>query len=187
MVQPRRIFGVDSMTWMDRLGFLWVPPHTLRGRIAARSMAFPGREYSDRQLRRAGVRLVGAAVQAHDRSIGFRCGAQCTFDNVIWATGYRTDDRWIEVPGATADGLAIHERGISAVQGLFFIGREYQTCRASSLLCGVGRDAAFIAEGALSFLWSKTLGTLPAVPASADSCCDPLVPHWRAGGWRETS
>jgi putative flavoprotein involved in K+ transport len=83
---------------------------------------------------------------------------------VIWATGYRTDDRWIEVPGATAGGLAIHKRGISAIPGLFFIGREHQTCRASSLLCGVGRDAAFIAGEALSFLWSKALGGPPGSP-----------------------
>ena len=42
---------------------------------------------------------------------------------VIWATGYRQDFSWIQVPGALSPGGAPYQRkGASPVDGLFFVG-----------------------------------------------------------------
>jgi putative flavoprotein involved in K+ transport len=67
--------------------------------------------------------------------------------SVIWATGYGYDFDWVRLPvfsGAT--GEPIHRRGVATVPGLYFIGLQWLSKRKSSLMAGVGEDAAFIAD-----------------------------------------
>jgi putative flavoprotein involved in K+ transport len=152
LVQPQRVLGRDMMYWMDLLGFLWAGPRSLRGRMAASIEAFPGPEYSDGALKVAGIRIVGAARATDGRNVTFDCGAKKEFDSVVWATGYRTDDSWIALDGATENSVGVHSRGISPVPGLFYIGRSFQSCRASALMCGVGRDAHEVSWAVKSYL-----------------------------------
>lgn len=65
---------------------------------------------------------------------------------VIWATGYRVDFGWIDVPVLHADGSPIHRRGVSNVAGLYFLGLPWLSRMNSSFLSGVGQDAAEIAD-----------------------------------------
>jgi putative flavoprotein involved in K+ transport len=41
-------------------------------------------------------------------------------------------------------GLPIHQRGITNIKGLFFLGLVWQHSRGSALLQGVGMDAEYI-------------------------------------------
>lgn len=41
-------------------------------------------------------------------------------------------------------GFPIHNRGVSPIQGLYYIGLPWQHQRGSALICGVGRDAEFL-------------------------------------------
>jgi putative flavoprotein involved in K+ transport len=71
------------------------------------------------------------------------------FSTLIWAGGYRPAYReWLPWPDAfDADGFPIHRNGQSlAVPGLHFVGVHFLRKRKSSLLIGVGEDAAIIAE-----------------------------------------
>jgi putative flavoprotein involved in K+ transport len=43
-------------------------------------------------------------------------------------------------------GRPVHERGVTAVPGLYFLGLPWQHTRGSALLGWVGRDAAWLAE-----------------------------------------
>ncbi|MEC9166129.1 MAG: FAD-dependent oxidoreductase, partial [Pseudomonadota bacterium] len=43
------------------------------------------------------------------------------------------------------DGAPRHHRGVAAMPGVYFLGLPWQTCRASSFICGVWRDAQYIA------------------------------------------
>jgi putative flavoprotein involved in K+ transport len=72
------------------------------------------------------------------------------FGAVILTAGYRPDyARWVDVPGAfDALGFPLHRDGQSAaVPGLWFAGVHFLRRRRSALLCGVGDDAAMVAEG----------------------------------------
>ncbi len=40
----------------------------------------------------------------------------------------------------------MHRRGVSAVAGVYFVGRSWQWTRGSALLAGVGDDAAYVAR-----------------------------------------
>ena len=58
-------------------------------------------------------------------------------------------------------GSYVEDHGVSPVPGLFQVGRSWQGCRASALLCGVGDDAAHIVDQAVEFIRSRTNGPEP--------------------------
>jgi putative flavoprotein involved in K+ transport len=64
---------------------------------------------------------------------------------VIWATGYRPDYSWIDIPGVVRGGKVIHRRGVTEAPGLYFLGLSWQHTRGSALLGFVHDDAAYLA------------------------------------------
>jgi putative flavoprotein involved in K+ transport len=70
------------------------------------------------------------------------------FGAVIFTAGFRPDYKaWVRCPSAFDDlGFPIHEEGASTVvEGLYFVGVHFLRKRKSSLLIGVGEDAAIVA------------------------------------------
>jgi putative flavoprotein involved in K+ transport len=68
---------------------------------------------------------------------------------VIFAGGFRPDyESWVDCPGAFDErGFPVHADGASTVApGLFFVGVHFLRKRKSSLLIGVGEDAAIVAR-----------------------------------------
>ena len=63
---------------------------------------------------------------------------------MIWATGYRSDYSWIDLPILDDDSLPRHRRGVTEVPGLYFLGLSWQHTRGSALLGWVCDDAEFI-------------------------------------------
>jgi putative flavoprotein involved in K+ transport len=63
---------------------------------------------------------------------------------IIWAVGFRPDLQWIEVDAFHANGLPRHKRGVSEVQGLYFVGLDWQHTVRSAILSGIGEDANFV-------------------------------------------
>jgi putative flavoprotein involved in K+ transport len=70
------------------------------------------------------------------------------FGVVIFTSGYRPDyARWIRFPAFDALGFPLTDNGASTVvPGLFFCGVHFMRKRKSSLLVGVGEDAAIVAQ-----------------------------------------
>ena len=71
------------------------------------------------------------------------------FGAVVFAGGFRPDyASWVRVPGAFDEfGFPLHHEGAStAVRGLYFVGVHFLRKRKSSLLIGVGEDAAIVAR-----------------------------------------
>jgi putative flavoprotein involved in K+ transport len=67
---------------------------------------------------------------------------------VVFTSGFRPDYRsWLPWPEAFDElGFPVHENGAStAVPGLYFVGVHFLRKRKSSLLLGVGEDAALVA------------------------------------------
>jgi len=65
---------------------------------------------------------------------------------IIWASGYQLDFDWVQLPVFDQVGYPVHQRGVTAFPGLYFLGLHWLYKRKSSLLYGVGEDAAFIAS-----------------------------------------
>ncbi len=67
--------------------------------------------------------------------------------NVVWCTGFRQVFDWIDLPIFGADGWPREMRGVVPdAPGLFFCGLAFQYAFTSTVLPGVGRDAAYVAE-----------------------------------------
>ena len=65
---------------------------------------------------------------------------------VIWCTGYESDFRWIEIPVFDGKGYPGHQRGITAVAGLYFLGLPWLYTWGSGRFSGIARDATYLAD-----------------------------------------
>jgi putative flavoprotein involved in K+ transport len=72
--------------------------------------------------------------------------AEAGITTIIWATGYALDYSWLKVGTFDEKGRPAHERGVSSVPGLYFLGLPWLSCRASPFIWGVWRDAQYLAE-----------------------------------------
>ena len=64
---------------------------------------------------------------------------------VIWATGYRPDYTWLNVPVLDRRGRLRHEGGVVDAPGMYVLGLPFLRRRKSSLIDGVGDDARDLA------------------------------------------
>lgn len=66
---------------------------------------------------------------------------------VIWATGFRPDFGFLDLPVLDEWNYPVHDRGaVIGAPGLYALGLPWLTTHASALLAGVGRDAEHIAH-----------------------------------------
>ena len=64
---------------------------------------------------------------------------------VIWATGYRPDYSWLDVPVFDRKGRIRHDGGVVAAPGMYVLGLPFMRRRKSSFIDGAGDDAADLA------------------------------------------
>jgi putative flavoprotein involved in K+ transport len=98
--------------------------------------------------------LAAAGIERVPRVVGVRSGAPLLADgrtidvnNVIWCTGFHPGFDWIELPVFGSDGGPMHRSGVvESHPGLYFVGLPFLHSMSSSMVHGVGRDAARIVE-----------------------------------------
>lgn len=94
----------------------------------------------------AGVELASRVSGVQSGKPQLEDGRVLPVDGVIWATGFRPNYHWIDLPIFDEHGYPRHSQGIvQDAPGLYFIGLIFQRALSSSLLGGVGTDAAYIA------------------------------------------
>jgi putative flavoprotein involved in K+ transport len=93
----------------------------------------------------AGVERVPRVAGVLDGRPQLEDGRLADVGAVVWCTGYRPDDRWIELPVFDDAGILQQRRGITAEPGLYVVGRLFQYSMSSSMIQGVGRDADWVA------------------------------------------
>jgi putative flavoprotein involved in K+ transport len=104
-----------------------------------------------RDLVRAGVERVGRVTGSRDGQPLLADGRTLTVATIVWCTGFHPGFSWIDVPVFDADGQPRHERGVVPEQpGLFFVGLHFLYAFSSTMIHGVGRDAARIAAAVAS-------------------------------------
>ncbi len=64
---------------------------------------------------------------------------------VIWATGYRPDYSWLDVPVLDRKARIRHDGGVVAAPGMYVMGLPFMRRRKSSFIDGAGEDAADLA------------------------------------------
>jgi putative flavoprotein involved in K+ transport len=147
---PQRVFGRDLFWFLDATGLIRKSVETRMGRRAAGRDVLIGPRPRTR-ARRHGLRLHGRAVDAAGSAVGFADGSRLEVGSVIWATGFRSDHAWIDVPVFDGEGRLVHRRGVTDSPGLYFVGLTWQFTRGSALLGFVADDAEHIASEISAF------------------------------------
>jgi putative flavoprotein involved in K+ transport len=145
---PRRLLGRDLFAWLWPLMRRATVDTALGRRLRARAAGAgdPRIGIPARALAAAGIARVGRL--ADERGGLPVCGGEVIQPRVvIWCTGFVPDYRWIELPVVNEAGHPRHRRGVATdAPGLYFLGLRFQHTMSSSLVGGVGADAAFVAE-----------------------------------------
>lgn len=139
--------------------------NTPLGRKAAaqlRSHGLPLARVRPADLLAAGVERIHArTVAARDGLPLLDDGRVLDVTNVIWCTGYQSNFGWIALPIFGDDGELMHKRGVIPTEpGLYFVGLFFLSAATSSLVGGVGKDAAYIAK----HVASREPNGLPTAP-----------------------
>jgi putative flavoprotein involved in K+ transport len=144
MPLPQRIAGRDLFWYLEATGLMGKDTETKLGRRMQARDALIGS--SPRAIRRRGVQTRPRTTAASGSTVTFDDDTELTVSAVIWATGFGLDHSWIDVPVFDADRRVVHQRGITAASGLYFLGMPWQHTRGSALLGWVKDDAHHLAE-----------------------------------------
>jgi len=143
---PRRLLGRDLFDWVWPVMLRATMDTALGQRFRKRAQRGDQRiGIPERTISSAGIDRVGRLV---DERGGLPVCGDAVLEPVviIWCTGFEPDYGWIQLPVVDDAGALRHRRGVSTdVNGLYFTGLRFQHRVSSSLIGGVGRDAAFIA------------------------------------------
>jgi len=102
------------------------------------------------RIRQRRTDLVRAGIEWVARTAGVTNGRPMLADgrtldvrNVIWCTGYDNGLSWIDLPVFEENGEPRHTSGlVESEPGLYFVGQHFQHAMSSTMIHGIGRDAA---------------------------------------------
>jgi putative flavoprotein involved in K+ transport len=147
---PQRIFGRDLFWYLEGTGLIRKTTASRIGRrLSGRDTLIGSRPRTLR--RRHGVHLHGRAVAAAGHTVTFSDGLQLAPGAVIWATGFKVDHSWIDVPVFDDRGRVVHQRGVTESPGLYFLGLSWLHTRGSALIGWVKDDAEYLAQKVSAF------------------------------------
>ena len=147
---PLFFLGKNLFWYLDKSGISKITIDSKLGKwVAARPDPIFGYKAEIQQLVAENrLTLKPRVVTADHDSVHFSDGSRLTVPNLLWATGYQPDYKWLgDLPGVlNSAGQPVHNRGVSPLPGLYFLGLPWQYRRSSALLGGVGADAAYLYE-----------------------------------------
>ena len=74
---------------------------------------------------------------------------------IIWATGYRPDYSWLDVPVLDRKGQIRHDGGVVDSPGMYLMGIQFLRRRKSALIDGAGDDARDLSAHLAAYLGGR--------------------------------
>lgn len=143
---PQQFLGKTLWWWFTLIGFLKFNKYSWVGKKISTSLQpVIGTDVKE-ILSRENVVTVGRTKDALDNEVVFDNKKVTSIKNIIWATGYRPNFKWIEGLELDADNYPKNYRGVSNIEGLYFIGLPWMYTRGSATLGGVSKDASYLAN-----------------------------------------
>jgi putative flavoprotein involved in K+ transport len=72
--------------------------------------------------------------------------ADAGISSIVWCIGFKPDYRWLDVPVFSGLGLPKHHRGVTPLDGIYFLGLPWLHSWGSGRFSSVGRDADYLAD-----------------------------------------
>ncbi|MFD1130576.1 flavin-containing monooxygenase [Paenibacillus provencensis] len=145
--KPLHILGRSIFWYFNKLGFLTAHRKSTLGKwLYKQPEQIYGKEL-ELLIKQDKIKLHLRTNNIHEDQVYFENEeTPIHIDNVIWATGFKRDDQWIDINEAFQEGKIEHSEGISVVEGLYFVGLPWQTCRGSALVGWGKYDAQRIVD-----------------------------------------
>ena len=86
---------------------------------------------------------------------------------IVWCAGFVSDFDWVRAPVLDGRGFPRHQRGVTEVPGLYFIGLPWLHTWGSGRFSGVGRDAGYLAQRIAEIGSAASMPQRAASPAPA--------------------
>ncbi len=142
----REILGRSIFWWLDKLHLSEIPVDSKISKFFKKSEPVIGSELKN-LIQEEKVIVKERTVGFIGQNAVFQDESQIAVDNIIWATGFSSDYSWVHVQGViNQDNKPIHQRGISPVRGIYFLGLLWLSRLGSTQLNGVGYDAKHLYE-----------------------------------------
>ena len=143
---PQKILGKTLWWWFTLVGFLSYSKYSWIGKkLSNITQPVIGTDTKE-ILSRKNVIAAGRTNDALNGDIYFESGKISSIKNIIWATGYRPNFKWIEGLELDVNHYPKNYRGVSNIKGLFFIGLPWMYTRGSATLGGVSKDALYLSN-----------------------------------------
>jgi putative flavoprotein involved in K+ transport len=142
---PQRFLGQDIFWWLTRFGIVGTEPSMVATTDTLRSIPTIGTNLKRLEAKGQLARKPRVS-NAQELEVVFQDGRSEQFATIIWATGFRNNFGWINIPGALQEGQPVHQRGASPVNGLFYIGLPFLYSKGSAFLGFVAADAQHVAD-----------------------------------------
>ncbi|MFN0303184.1 MAG: NAD(P)-binding domain-containing protein [Burkholderiales bacterium] len=85
---------------------------------------------------------------------------------IIWATGFRPDYCWLNLPVIDRKGRIRHDGGVVDSPGMYLMGLQFMRRRKSALIDGAGDDARELSAHLASYLDSQSTGSHVVRPSA---------------------
>jgi putative flavoprotein involved in K+ transport len=77
---------------------------------------------------------------------------------IVWATGFRPDFSWLDVPAFDRKGRLVHDGGVVSSPGLYLMAMPFLRRRKSTLIDGAAADARDLSSHLAAWLDGRALG-----------------------------
>ena len=81
--------------------------------------------------------------------------------SVVWATGFRADFSFVDLPVFNGAGAPVHHRGVMPVPGLYVLGLGWLWTWGSGRFSGIAEDARHVVETIAIRHWAVDLSAAP--------------------------
>ncbi len=143
---PQQFLGKTLWWWFTLIGFLSYHKYSWVGKkISSFPQPIIGTDVKE-ILSRKNVIISGRTKDALKDEIIFENNSIFSIKNIVWATGYRPNFKWIEGLELDENNYPKNYRGVSNIEGLYFIGLPWMYTRGSATLGGVSKDASYLAN-----------------------------------------
>ena len=141
---PQEFLGKTLWWWFSRVGFLTAPKYSWIGKKISKGIQpIIGTDVKT-LFKKDNVSCLGRTLDANNADIVFEKGTISSIKNIIWATGFKPNFNWIEGIELDESQYPKNYRGVSSIEGIYFLGIPWLYTRGSATLGGVKKDAKYL-------------------------------------------
>jgi putative flavoprotein involved in K+ transport len=141
---PQEILGKTLWWWFQKTGFLSAHKYSWIGRKLSKGVQPVIGTKAKTLFQKPNITCVGRTLDANAQTLFFEKQENTDIKNIVWATGFKPNFKWIDGIELDDNHYPKNYRGVSDIEGLYFLGLPWLYTRGSATLGGVKKDAEYL-------------------------------------------